>query len=212
MSRATITPQESQEGQLHFTPDDFDHEIPIATAYDLGNENFFPPSKVRFSNRASAKYDSLLPAFVLASRILMALPQTFALFIDRKPPTNDYVDQDDVIPRSSEEIRLIIKSMIPDIDTDPDMSTRSEELAMTYLQPTQSFDLVVLDTQLLRAAKDPYTKPIHKAVSLFFIAVLICREYAHILEFRCIRKKQSAPSREPFRTPPEATYAKAGLS
>ena len=83
---------------------------------------------------------------------------------------------------------------------------------MTFLHPSQSFDLVVLDANLFRAARDPYTKPVHKTASLFIIAVLICHEIAHILEFCCIRKRGLLPSREPFGTPPEDTCAKAGIS
>ena len=187
-----------------FGPTDFDHEISKTIVSDLSNQNLFPPSKVR-----AAEYEKIKPALLLASRILLALPQTFALFVERTTNGGPLVQDSDVVPHSDEEIRRIISSMIPNIDLDLDMTKAH---AITFFQPERDFDLVVLDAKLFRAASDSYTKQSHKIAALFHIAVLICHEFAHILEFRSIRKRQLLPSGEPFGSPPGATCAEVGLA
>ncbi|MCJ1241441.1 hypothetical protein MMC14_009446 [Varicellaria rhodocarpa] len=86
---------------LWFSPESFDHDI-ISTTHNLSNDNLFPLSKIRFEGHSAAKYETIEPALILASRMLLSLPQTFALFINRRPRTNDYVDDEDIIPHSSD--------------------------------------------------------------------------------------------------------------
>ena len=78
------------------------------------------------------------------------------------------------------------------------MSERSTEMARTLLRSEKDSDLVLINCSLFRAAKDPYTKSAHKTVALFMIAVLLCHEYAHILEYRCVQNEKLLPSGEPL--------------
>ncbi|KAL9120365.1 MAG: hypothetical protein Q9187_003082 [Circinaria calcarea] len=189
---------------LYFSVGDFDYENSLSTMADLGNENLFPVSRVRFA-KSTTLYNELSPAFLLASRMLLGLPQTFAMVIERKTTKQDYVEEEDVVPKQSDDIRNIIRSVIPDIDIDPDMSARPEEYAMTYLDPSKAHDLVVLDSNLVKAVRDPGTTRCRKTAALFTIAVLVCHEIAHILEFRSVRKGKLMPSGEPYQSPPGIT-------
>ena len=180
---------------------------------DLTNENLFPISKVRFAEKSPGLYDELKPAFLLASRMILYIPQSYAMVIkriEREILKGDYVGEDDIVQRDAEDIINIIRSFIPHIDIDPDMSARSEEYAMTYLDPSQEHDLVVLDAKLIKAITDPCTTRCRKTAALFTIALLVCHEIAHILEFRSVQKGVLDPSGKPFESPPGLTCADAG--
>jgi hypothetical protein len=100
--------------------------------------------------------------------------------------------------------------MIPDLGIDPDMAERSEEYAMTYLQPSQETDLVRLNSKLLTVVLSPFASLLSRRMALFSIAFLISHEFAHILEFRSIRKKQFMINEESYLSPLGITCMEVG--
>ncbi len=178
-------------------------------AMNIDGENLFPQATIRFAKKAQT-FQAIQPALLLASRIILHFPQNFAMFIARRSNISDYVTREDIVPTSSEAIISIIRSVIPDIDVDSDMSKRTEQYAMTYLQPSQSKDLIMLEARLIVAVMSPSFTPLCKTMALFVLAVCICHNIAHVLEFRCIRGGKLNDDQEPFQTPPGITCMEAG--
>ena len=205
-------PRTPMDIPLSFSINAFDYESSVPTGTDLKNENLFPATKLRFAANSPLMYGKLEPALLLASRMLLGMPQTFSMFIERKKSESGYVEEEDIVPRDSDYIRGVIRSFIPDIDIDPDMSKRSEEYAMTYLQPIGSHDLLLLDYSLVEAIRDPWLADRRKTAALFFMAVLICHEMAHILEFRSIRGGQLGTSGEAYQSAPGITCTEVGAA
>jgi hypothetical protein len=192
-----------------FEIEDFDFDTSSLLATDIDGENLFPQATIRFAKKART-FQAIQPALLLASRIILHFPQNFAMFIARRSNISDYVTREDIVPTSSEAIISIIRSVIPDIDVDSDMSKRTEKYAMTYLQPSQSKDLIMLDARLIVAVMSPSFTPLCKTMALFVLAVCICHNIAHVLEFRCIRGGKLNDDQEPFQTPPGITCMEAG--
>lgn len=195
---------------LYFTRENFQYEFDSLKTNDIQNENLFPISKVRFCQKSPRSYNALIPAFLLASKFILEMPQTFTMVIARKATEEDYVTKDDIGPRDSSEIRKVIRSIIPNIDIDPDMFERSEEYAMTYLECSKGLDLLMLDSKLITAVLSPSISSVTKKLALFTIAFLLCHGLAHILEFRSIRKSKLMASGQPFPSPPGFTCMEVG--
>ncbi len=215
MAGKTQPPPFPTDTSPYFSPADFGYpkyESSIPTGTDLKNENLFPISKVRFASKSPSVYSKLEPALLLASRMILEMPQTFSMVIERKQSKHDYIEEDDIVPRDSQAIRSIVRSFAPEIDIDPEMSARSVEYAMTYLEPSKPHDLVLLDYNLIRAVRDIGASHRRRTVVLFTTAVLLCHEMAHILEFRSIRKGELAPSGEPYQSPPGITCTEVGAA
>lgn len=83
---------------------------------------------------------------------------------------------------------------------------------MTSLEPNEDRDVVLLDFKLLRNCKAEWVPIFQKYVSWVTLALLLCHEMAHVLEFRIVRKKSLQPSGEAFLTPPGVTCREAGVA
>lgn len=210
MAESFVLPRVPATIPLYFTLDNFQYDFDSFSMVDLQNENLFPISKIRFSQKSSRPYKALEPAFLLASKFILELPQTFAMVIARRAAKENYVTEDDILPRDSDEIQKVIRSIIPDVDIDPDMSERSEEYAMTYLESSKGKDLLTLDSHLITAVLNPANSLMSKRLALFTIAFLLCHELAHILEFRCIRQSRFTASGQPHPSPPGLTCMEVG--
>lgn len=176
----------------------------------LQNENLFPPERVMFSNHQSV-YAQIMPSLLLASRIILDEPQSFNVFIARRAHQGT-VKEEDVIPLGPDELINIIRSHIPDLDFDPDMAQRGEEYGMTYLRPNEPRDLMTIDYDLIKSVIDMETGAKRTTAALTYIAILLCHELAHVLEFRSIRNGQFCDDGEAFETPPGITGTEAGTS
>lgn len=73
-------------------------------------------------------------------------------------------------------------------------------------------DLVTIDYTLIKLVIDKETGTKRTTVALAYIAILLCHELAHVLEFRSIRKAQLGDDGEAFETPPGITGTEAGTS
>lgn len=197
---------------LTFGPDSFKaiSEASFSDLCSLQNENLFPPERVMFSHSKSV-YVQLMPSFLLASRIILDHPQSFNVFIARRPHEGT-VEEDDVIGLEPDELIDIIRCHIPDIDFDPDMSQRGEEYGMTHLRPNETRDLMTIDYTLINLVIDTETGSKRTIIALAYIAILLCHELAHVLEFRSIRNGQFRDDGEAFETPPGITGTEAGTS
>lgn len=163
-----------------------------------------------FSNRKSV-YAQIMPSLLLASRIILDEPQSFNVFIARRAHQGT-VEEDDVIPLGPDELINIISSHIPDLDFDPDMAQRGEEYGMTHLRPNEPRDLMTIDYTLIKSVIDKETGAKRTNAALAYIAILLCHELAHVLEFRSIRNSQFRDDGEAFETPPGITGTEAGTS
>lgn len=152
-----------------------------------------------------------MPSLLLASRIILDEPQSFNVFIARRAHQGA-VEEEDVIPLGPDELINIIRSHIPDLDFDPDMAQRGEEYGMTHLLPNEPRDLMTIDYTLIKSVIDKETGAKRTTAALAYIAILLCHELAHVLEFRSIRNAQFRDDGEAFETPPGITGTEAGTS
>lgn len=67
-----------------------------------------------------------------------------------------------------------------------------------------------MDYNLIRLLKDPASRDSQKVAALFFLAVSLGHELAHVLEFRCVCKGKLRSDGEPFKTPPGISCREAG--
>lgn len=103
------------------------------------------------------------------------------------------------------------RNYLPDIDLDPDMSGGGEEYGMTLLRPTEEKDLIVVDYALIKAVLDKESGK-RRTIALAYIAILICHNMAHVLEFRFIKNGYFRDDGKAFETPPGLTCTEAGTS
>jgi hypothetical protein len=138
-----------------------------------------------------------------------------ALIVDTKresPGSSDvFLGADAELKLPKDEVIACIKSVLPDIDFDPDMSVNASSFAETRLLPDSKTDLIVLDYNLVRLLKSTSSHS-QKLSGLLYLAVLIGHELAHTLEFRSIRKGKLVSGDKPFRTPPGVTGREAGTA
>ncbi|EGC47131.1 conserved hypothetical protein [Histoplasma capsulatum var. duboisii H88] len=179
-------------------------------------ENLFPraifPMLLKKTRVADTAYTLIEPALLLASRIIIQRWESFRIFVRRqhRNPTEGWLDSDGELELSKDEVISWVKNVIPNIDFDPEMEPNSRPFAETSLRPDAASDLIVLDYNLIRLLRNPGHRDSQKLVGLFFLAVLLCHELAHILEFRCIHGGKLRPDGEPFETPPGITCREAG--
>lgn len=197
---------------ISFGPESFStpSDDQVQNIYNLANENLFPKERVMFSRR-NRVYSALMPSFLLASRIILSKPQTFNLFVARKCHQG-FVEQEDIIHLDPETLISKIRDYIPNIDLDPDMAARGEEYGMTQLMPSAERDLLLIDYALIKAVLDKGSGKRRTTTALAYIAILLCHELAHVLEFRFIRKGSFREDGEPFESPPGLTCTEAGIS
>lgn len=131
-------------------------------------------------------------------------PQSFNVFIARRAHQGT-VEEEDRIELGPAELINIIRCHIPDLDFDPDIAQRGEECGMTHLLPNEPRDLVTIDYTLIKLVINKETGTKRTTVALAYIAILLCHELAHVLEFRSIRKAQLGDDGEAFETPPGIT-------
>lgn len=174
---------------------------------NLPNENLFPKERIMFSRRKAA-HSAILPSLLLASRIILSEPKTFNLFIARKCH-HGFIEEEDIIAMEPDILVSKIRNYIPDIDLDPDMSSRGEEYGITRLRPNEKRDLIIVDYALIKAVLDKGSGK-RRTTALAYIAILICHELAYVLEFRFIRKGSFRDDGEAFETPPGLTCTEAG--
>lgn len=167
---------------------------------DLTNENLFDEEKCRFSEKGGS-YEAIVPALRLASRIILSYPTHYAPFITRSESC-DFVREEDVPITPSNTLLSLIRPVIPVIDMYDGMYEKNAEWAMTSLEPTEDRDLVLLDFKLLQICKLEYLPVFQKYAAWLILALLLCHQMAHILEFRIVRKKSLQISGEAFLTPP----------
>ncbi|OXV12212.1 hypothetical protein Egran_00027 [Elaphomyces granulatus] len=184
---------------------------------DLENENLFPISKFpifrKDTSTAREAYDLIRPATLLISRIILQCWETFGLFVRRESPGSSdvFLGADAELKLPKDEVIACIKSVLPDIDFDPDMSVNASSFAETRLLPDSKTDLIVLDYNLVRLLKSTSSHS-QKLSGLLYLAVLIGHELAHTLEFRSIRKGKLVSGDKPFGTPPGVTGREAGTA
>ena len=162
-------------------------------------------------SRRKAAYSAILPSLLLASRIIISEPQTFNLFIARECH-EEFIEQEDIIALEPDILVSKIRNYLPDMDLDPDMSGRGEEYGMTLLRPNEERDLIVVDYALIKAVLDKESGGKRRTIALAYIAILICHEMAHVLEFRFIRNGCFRDDGKAFETPPGLTCTEAGTS
>ncbi|OJD15153.1 hypothetical protein AJ78_04578 [Emergomyces pasteurianus Ep9510] len=180
-------------------------------------ENLFPRAKFPMLREESLVtnhvYSLLEPALLLASRMIIQRWESFQIFIKRRPnnpTTEEWLDSDNELELSQNEVISRVKSVMPQIDFHPDLETNSNTFAQTTLHPEATSDSIVLDYNLIRILRDRGSKDSQRLAALFFISVLLCHELAHVLEFRCIREGRLRPDGESFETPPGITCREAG--
>lgn len=193
-----------------FGPDSFKTivDASLSNLCNLQNENLFPPEHVLFSNRKSL-YAQILPSLLLASRIILDEPQSFNVSIARRAHQGT-VEEEDVIELRPDEYINIIRCHIPDLDFDPDIAQRGEECGMTHLRPNEPRNLMTIGYTLIKPVIDKETGTKRTSVALAYIAILLCHELVHVLEFRSIRNAQFKDDSEAFETPPGITGTEAG--
>lgn len=189
----------------------FDPNLDLVNVWpDLTNENLFDKEKCRFS-AIGGYYEAIEPALRLASRIILSHPTHYAPFITRSENC-DFVREEDVPIASTDTLLSLIRPVIPFIDMDEGMYERRDEWAMTSLEPNEDRDVVLLDFKLLRNFKAEWVPIFQKYVSWVTLALLLCHEMAHVLEFRIVRKKSLQASGAAFLTPPGLTCREAGVA
>lgn len=205
-------PQVAEQIPMSFKVSDlFDPNFDLVNVWpDLTNENLFDKEKCRFSGKGGF-YEAIEPALRLASRIIISYPNHYAPFITRS--TNcEFVREEDVPAASPDTLLRSIRAVIPYIDIDEDMYERMDEWAMTALEPNQDRDVVLLDFKLLENCKREWVPIFQKYISWVTLALLLCHQMAHILEFRIVRKKSLHASGAAFLTPPGVTCREAGVA
>lgn len=205
-------PQVSEQIPMSFKGSDlFDPNFDVENVWpDLTNENLFDKEKCRFSGKGGY-YEAIEPALRLASRIILSYPTHYAPFITRSENC-DFVHEEDVPVAPTDTLLNLIRPVIPFIDMDEGMYERRDEWAMTSLEPTEDRDVVLLDFKLLRNCKAEWVPIFQKYVSWVTLALLLCHEMAHVLEFRIVRKKSLQASGAAFLTPPGVTCREAGVA
>ncbi len=177
---------------------------------NLTNENLFDKKKCRFSGKGGY-YEAIEPALRLASRIILSYPTYYAPFITRSENC-DFVRDEDVPIAPTDRLLGLIRPVIPFIDMDEGMYERRDEWAMTSLEPNEDRDVVPLDFKLLRNRKAEWVPIFQKYVSWVTLALMLCHEMAHLLEFRIVRKKSWQAYGAAFLTPPGVTCREAGVA
>lgn len=177
---------------------------------NLTNENLFDKKKCRFSGKGGY-YEDIKPAIRLASRIILSYPTYYAPFITRSE-NFDFVRDEDVPIATKDALLSLIRPVIPFIDMDEGMYEKRGEWAMTSLEPNDDRDVVLLDFKLLRNCKAEWVPIFQKYVSWATLALLLCHEMAHVLQFRIVRKKSLQASEAAFLTPPGVTCREAGVA
>ncbi|PGG95882.1 hypothetical protein GX51_08089, partial [Blastomyces parvus] len=190
---------------------DYPHEF-----CSLQIENLFPRARFLMLCKQTPvtdrTYKLIEPALLLASRIIIQHWASLRIFVRRQHhcPTEAWLDTNEELELSKDEVICQVKNVMPDIDFDPEMEMNSCSFAQTTLRPNVTSDLIVLDYNLIRLLKDRALRDSQKLAGLFFLAVLLCHELAHVLEFRCIHEGKLRPDGEPFETPPGITCREAG--
>lgn len=177
---------------------------------NLKNENPFDQKKCRFSGKGGY-YEAIEPALRLASRIILSYPTYYAPFIMRSENC-DFVRDEDVPIATKGTLLSLIRPVIPFIDMDEGMYEKRGEWAMTSLELNNDRDVVLLDFKLLRNCKAEWVPIFQKYVSWATLALLLCHEMAHVLEFRIVRKKSLQASGAAFLTPPGVTCREAAVA
>ena len=168
---------------------------------NLENENLFPrikfPMLRKQINIANYIYSIIEPTLLLSSCIIIQRWESFQKFVrhhDQLPSTAGWLgsdlESDDEPKQSKEKDEVInqIKTVIPEIDFDPDMRLNSHSYAQTILLPSRSSDLIVLDYNFIRLLRNDNQQHSQKLATLFFLAVLLGHHLAHVLEFRFVYK------------------------
>lgn len=185
---------------------------------DLQNENLFPKSKFPMfrgkdtSAAAQNAYESIQPALLLLSRIIIQCWESFTVFVRRQRPglfpPDEFLDADTELALSKDETIGYIKNVIPDIEFNPDRhyyySNSAAVFAETVLCPKAASDRISVDYNIVRLLRDPTCSHSRKLAGLVFLAVLLGHGLAHVLEFRSIRGGQllrSDDDGEPLNTP-----------
>ncbi|KAL4784395.1 hypothetical protein BJX76DRAFT_221182 [Aspergillus varians] len=185
---------------------------------DLRNENLFPINKfLMFRSGSSAAvraYAMIEPALLLISRVIMQRSSSFSIFVRRRDAGQEdvFLDSDAELEVSNQETIDNIKWHIPDVEFDPDMASNSPSFAQTILHPKSTSDLITLDYDFIRLLKAPTAHDTQRLAALFFLAILLGHEMAHVLEFRCVHAGQLRNDQEPFKTPPGITCREAGTA
>lgn len=122
-----------------------------------------------------------------------------------------FIEEEDIIALKPDILVSKIRPYISDIDLDPDMSSRYDEHGIPCLRPNEERDMIVLDYALIKAVLDKESGK-RRTTALAYIAILICHEMAHVLEFRFIRKGSRRDDGKAFETPPGITCAQVGTS
>ncbi|EER27346.1 hypothetical protein CPC735_026820 [Coccidioides posadasii C735 delta SOWgp] len=179
-------------------------------------ENLFPRARFPMLRKETPVTDNaytlIEPALLLASRIIIQRWESLRIFVRRQhhSPIEGWLDSGGELELSKDEVISQVKNVMPDIDFDPDMEPNSCSFAQTTLRPNVASDLIVLDYNLIRLLKDCGPRDSQKLAALFFLAVLLCHELAHVLEFQCIHEGRLRPDGKPFETPPGITCREAG--
>ena len=179
-------------------------------------ENLFPRARFQMLRKdtpvANNVYTLIEPALLLSSRIIIQCWESLRIFVRRQPhiPAEGWLDSDGELELSKDEVIGEVKNVLPDIDFDPDMKQNSCSFAQTTLRPNAASDSIVIDYNLIRLLRDHGSRDSQRLAALFFLAVLLCHELAHVLEFRCVREGRLRPDGEPFETPPGITCREAG--
>lgn len=124
---------------ISFGPESFTTPVDaqVLNICTLSSENLFPKERVMFSGR-KATYSAIMPSLLLASRIILSEPKTFNFSIARK--CHEGFIEEDIIALEPDILISKIRNYIPDIDLNPDMSSRGGEYGMTSLRPNEERD------------------------------------------------------------------------
>ncbi|KAK2741735.1 hypothetical protein FQN55_008235 [Onygenales sp. PD_40] len=198
-----------------FTPEDCpDYPDSFCT---LKVENLFPRAKFPMLCKESPitdnAYSLIKPALFLASQMITQRWKCLQIFVHRLPndPTDDdWLDSDKELEISQHEVTSMLKSVMPEIEFSPDIEPNSGSFAQTSLRPDMPSDLIILDYNLIRLLNDKMSRDNQRLAALVILAISLCHQLAHILEFRCIRKGRLRPDGKPFETPPGITCREAG--
>lgn len=173
----------------------------------LGNENHFPlsrfPSLRNHAEGGERVYSLIKPALLLASRMILQECGLYSIFIKRSTvgsPTI-YVPSESELELSEAEVIGCIRSYLPEFEFDPNMDAKSASFEETVLAPDDPHDIVTLDYNLVRFLRSD-TSDNYKVAGLFFVAISICDEIAHVLEFRSVRRGCLKRDGKPHATPP----------
>lgn len=161
----------------------------------LDNSNYFPIESFAGladdDKKSKDVYKVLEPGLLLASRMIKESWQSYAVFVEQ--PENVKIDEKTDGPRatslSKEKVLSTIQEFLPTVVFSRDL----EGVSKAKLWLTNERDEIVLNAELLkllaRNSKDIASN--RRVAVLAAVALFLCHELAHILEFRCGKKGEN---------------------